>query len=132
MKKIILMITIISFFSISSINTKLALAQGNAPSEGDFNSWIQDTVPNFAGGTVGDIVSALIPYIFGIAGFALLIFLVLGGYQIMISQGDPKQMAAGREKITYAIIGYIIMFVAYFITLLVAEVLDIEKLRNIF
>lgn len=105
----------------------------NPPSSGDFSSWIDVATPNFSSGTtVGAIVYTLIPYILGLAGFAVLIYVVLGGYQIMISQGDPKQLAAGREKITYAIVGFIIMFSAYWITRLAAEILDLAKVRQIF
>lgn len=121
----------------ASICTFLILSTPNpvsaqAPSAGDFSSWIRTTLPNFQNASVGDIISALLPYIYGAAGFAMLAYLVLGGYQIMVSSGDPKQMAAGREKITYAIIGFITMFAAYWITRLVGEILDIQQIKDIF
>jgi hypothetical protein len=119
-------------FNLLFANVLIVNAQGNAPSAGDFNSWIQATTPSFGGGTVGGIISAILPYIYGLAGFLILIYIVLGGYQILVSQGDPKQMAAGREKITWAIVGFIIMFAAYWIMQLVGRILNIQRIRNIF
>jgi hypothetical protein len=89
-------------------------------------------MPNIQDITIGDLVSIILNYILVPAGLAVLIFVVLGAYQIMVSSGDPKQMAAGREKITYAIIGFVVMFAAYWITRLVGEILDIQQIRNLF
>ena len=107
-------------------------SNSNAPSAGDFDSWIQTSTPNFENSNVGSIISAMLPYIFCIAGLLILLNSVLGGYQIMVSESDPKRMAAGREKITNAVIGFIILFVAYWLVQLVAEILDIQQLRDVF
>ncbi len=88
--------------------------------------------PNFISSSVGGIVYALLRYIFGIAGFLILLYIVWGGYQILTSQGDPKGIASGREKITYAIIGFIVVFVAFWIVQLVARILNLQPIISIF
>jgi len=76
---------------------------------------------NFGGTTkIGDIISSVLPYIFGAAGIALLIYLILGGFQIMTSRGDPK------AKITNAVIGFIIVFLAFIIVQLLGQVLGLK------
>ncbi|OGM59169.1 hypothetical protein A3A75_03045 [Candidatus Woesebacteria bacterium RIFCSPLOWO2_01_FULL_39_10] len=103
-----------------------------------FGRFIRLGLPNFwnCGLTnicsVGNIVAALLPYIFGIVGFLILIYIVMGGYQILTSQGDPKGIAAGREKIMYAIVGFIVIFVAFWIVQLVARILNLPPIINVF
>ena len=126
-----ILITLLLFaFALVLVNIKTVSAQ--APSAGDFSSWITTATPNFVGRTVGDIISDLLPYVFGIAGFLILIYIVLGGYQVLISQGDPKLIAAGQEKITYAIVGFIVMFSAFWIVQLAGRILNIEQITDIF
>ena len=88
--------------------------------------------PNFAEGNVGDIISALIPYLFAIAGFLLIIYLLYGGYKYLLSRGDPKAIQEARGAITTALIGFIIVFSAFWLVQLVGELLGITVIRFIF
>jgi hypothetical protein len=65
--------------------------------------------------SVGGIISAFLPYIFVFAGLGLLIYLILGGFQLMTSGGDPKAIEQAKGKITGAVIGFIIIFVSYWL-----------------
>jgi hypothetical protein len=130
MRKLVVILLLLATFFVFLPDVESISGQG--PSESDFNSWIQVTVPNFSGATVADIISALLPYIYGLAGFLILLYAVMGGYQIMTSQGEPKAMAQGRDKITYAIVGFIIMAVSYWILQLVGQILDIQQITDIF
>ncbi|EKE12629.1 MAG: hypothetical protein ACD_13C00149G0011 [uncultured bacterium] len=75
---------------------------------------------------VGDIINLVLPYIFAAAGIALLIYLVLGGLQMMTSRGDPKAMQTAQAKVTNAIIGFVIVFLAFTIVQLIAQLLGLE------
>lgn len=76
---------------------------------------IEEAMPDFEfkNGTVADIINALVPYIFALAGLLLLIFLILGGFELMTSGGSPEKIESGRKKIMAAVIGFLIIFVAY-------------------
>ncbi len=65
--------------------------------------------------TIGDIVSKILPYILTLSGFLLFIFLTSAGLDYMLASGDPKKMEAAKEKLTAAIIGFIIVFTAFWI-----------------
>jgi len=82
--------------------------------------------------TIGNLIVDLLPYVFGIAGFLILIFIILGGFQILTSQNDPKALAAGQQKITYAIVGFIVAFSAFWIVQLLARILDLPPIIDIF
>ncbi len=43
-----------------------------------------------------------------IVGYASMIFIIYGGYQFIMSQGDPGKTAAGKKILTSAIVGMVI------------------------
>lgn len=81
---------------------------------------------------LGDIVSGLLPYLFAGAGLLLLLYLIYGGLSLMLSRGDPKAVQSAKEKITSAVIGFIIVFVSYWLVQIVGKILGIETFSNIF
>lgn len=78
--------------------------------------------PELADLTIAGIVSKLLDIVFPIAGIALLVFIVWGGFDYMTSMGDPKKAAAARTKMTSALIGFIIIIAAYFIVRIVDSI----------
>lgn len=95
---------------------------------------IQGQIPGFkfASSTIGDILSALLPYIFAISGVLLLFFLVSGGIKLMTSRGDPKGIAQANSQIMFAVIGFLIVFAAYWITQLAGLTLNLKGITDIF
>ena len=87
---------------------------------------------NFAGKGIGYLVSEIIKYALPIAGIALLFLLISGGLQFMTSGGDPKSMEAARHRITNALVGFIIVFAAYWIVQIVGNILGLEVFGSIF
>jgi len=65
--------------------------------------------------TVSQIVSSLLSYLFVLAGLALLVYLILGGFELMTSAGDPEKTKRAKGKITNAIIGFFVIFIAYWL-----------------
>jgi hypothetical protein len=86
----------------------------------------------FAGGNIGNIISDILPYVFSAAGLILLLYLIYGGISLMTSQGDPKAMQAAQAKITNAVIGFIIVFISYWLVQLVGQMLGIKAFGIIF
>lgn len=81
----------------------------------------------FANRPISEIVNVLIPYVFVFAGLGLLAFLIMGGFQLMMSAGDSKAMESAKGKITNAVIGFIIVFLAYWITQLLEMILGLKS-----
>ncbi|SRR5258708_632403 len=82
--------------------------------------------------TIGGIIGAAIPYIFTIAGMLLLVYLIFGGLQLMLSQGEPKAAQAAKSHITNALVGFIIIFIAYWVVQLFGIVFGLKGITNIF
>jgi hypothetical protein len=77
--------------------------------------------------TIGEIIGKVFTtYVFYAAGIALLLYLILGGFQFMLSRGDPKAAQAAQSKITNAVIGFVIVFLAYIIVQLVAQLFGLK------
>ena len=102
----------------------------------DFDVIQATALPNFefsgAQGNLGSIVTSLIKYLFPFAGLLLLLYLIVGGFQIMLSRGDPKAMQSAQGKITNALIGFVVVFAAYWIVQLLASILGLGKIGEIF
>jgi len=58
----------------------------------ELNDLVKITAPDIPS-DLGGIVNELVKYIFPAAGIALLIYIIIGGYQMMLSGGDPKNIA---------------------------------------
>jgi lipopolysaccharide export LptBFGC system permease protein LptF len=81
---------------------------------------------------LGTIVSALVPFIFVAAGLVLFLLLAIGGFGLLTSRGDPKAVQQAKDRITFALVGFIIIFVSYWIMQIVGQVLGIDVIINTF
>jgi hypothetical protein len=78
--------------------------------------------------TIGGIISALLPFVFVLAGLALFLFLIIGGFQLMTSAGDPKGMESGQKKVMYAIIGFLIIFASFWLVQILQIVFGLPRI----
>jgi hypothetical protein len=126
---------------ISVILPKLILAK--SPGEGEIaeegvnlNVNLDDLMNSLRGGKMGawysisieSLISSLIPFIYVLAGLALLLMLIVGGFQLMMSAGDPKGVESGRNKVMYALIGFLIIFLSYWLVQILQVVFGLPKI----
>lgn len=78
--------------------------------------------------TVGEIIGKALTYVYVIAGLALFLVLIMGGFSLMTAAGDPKKIEAGYGKIKDALIGFLVVFVSYFVVQIVEVVLGVKIL----
>jgi len=79
--------------------------------------------------TLGSILSLLLnKYIFFFAGLILLFMLIMGGFQMLTSAGNPEKVEAGKGKITTGLIGFLIIFVAYWLMQIIEVLLGFKIL----
>jgi len=84
----------------------------------------------FAGeaGKLGNVLSSLLTYVFPIAGLILLVMLILGGFELLTSGGNPDTVKAGQGKVVSALIGFLIVFVAWWLMQIIETVLGFKIL----
>lgn len=70
---------------------------------------------------VGGLVSLALRIAFVAAGILVLFFIIFGGYSLIASAGtnNPEQAARGKQAATAAVIGFAIVFCAYWIVQLI-------------
>ena len=98
----------------------------------NFNAIISGALPSFKFTNIGEVISRFLLFAFPAAGMLLLLYLLYGGFRLMTSGGDPKAGEAAKAKITTAVIGFVIIFAAYWIVQIVARVLGLQGITNIF
>jgi hypothetical protein len=77
-------------------------------------------------GTPAGIIVGLLPYLFGIAGIILILNIIVSGYQMMTSAGEPKVMQVAQAKITTSLIGIVIIFISFWLVSLIMKFLGIN------
>lgn len=65
--------------------------------------------------TPGEVIAALYPYLFSLAGLILFVMLVWGAFEIMMGANDSKSVDSGKKRITAAVIGFLLLFASYWI-----------------
>ncbi len=82
--------------------------------------------------TIGAILSTAVPLVMAFAGLGLLLMLISAGYTFLTSAGDAKKMQQGKQQLTNAIVGFFIVFAAYWIVQLVGTIFGLESINSVF
>jgi len=70
----------------------------------------------------GNVLMAMVPLI----GLLAFIMILVGGFKILTSAGDPKGMAGGKQTITLAIAGIVLVIVSWLILLLIKNTTGVD------
>ncbi len=68
-----------------------------------------------APGSASGILARLFEIFLAFGGAAAVLFLILGGYRYVTSQGNQDQVEAARKTILYSVIGLAVVFLSYVI-----------------
>ena len=71
---------------------------------------------------LGDILSELLNIAFYIAVFLAFFWFVWGAWAYMFASGNKENLAKARARITWAIIGLMVVFLSYFIAKYASEI----------
>lgn len=70
----------------------------------------------------GSVVRSLL----ALAGITLFIMLLLGGFRYITSGGDPKGIEGAQKTITYAIIGLVVILLAFLVLVLIRAITGVD------
>lgn len=73
-----------------------------------------DQIPTY----FGNVLQALIPLI----GMLAFIMILVGGFKILTSGGDPKGMSGGKQTISLAVGGLVLAIVSWLVLLLIENI----------
>lgn len=80
-------------------------------------------------GSTQDFVAWFLEWIIGIAGGIGFLFIIFASFQIMTAQGDPQKLNGGRELLTAAVSGLILVVFSVFILKVIG--VDVLHLNSI-
>jgi len=80
---------------------------------------------------IGDLVSAIISNALVIAGIILVFFFIFGGISMIAGAGqdNPERAAKGKQAATSALLGFIIIFAAYWIIRIIESITGLAILN---
>ncbi len=71
---------------------------------------------------LGSFISPLLNIVFYIMVFVTFYFLVWGAFQYILAQGKKEELGKARARITWALVGLIIIFLAFFVAKFASEI----------
>ena len=76
--------------------------------------------------TLGQIVGTIVKYVMAFSGFILLILIIFGGFTLLTSAGNPDKVKKGQSLLVSALIGFAIIFVAYWLMQIIEIIFGIR------
>jgi len=84
---------------------------------------------NLSGLTITGVIQTFITIALIVAGVVFLFMLIVGGIRWIMSGGDKAQTETARNQITAALIGLVVVFAAYAIATLIANIFGVDILN---
>ena len=103
-----LAIAVFSIGTVSFIGSQLTSSSGGTTTIG-LNL---DSLPNTNGVASGDVVKTILSIVFGVLGALSLLFVIIGGFRYILSQGDSQNVSRAKNTILYALVGLAVAVVA--------------------
>ncbi|MCX7928510.1 MAG: pilin [Patescibacteria group bacterium] len=66
------------------------------------------------------IFGTILSYVLGFAGIVLFIYLIIGGFKYITSEGNSQKVEQAKSTLTYAIGGLVVIVLSFFIINLIA------------
>lgn len=68
---------------------------------------------------IGEIFTKILPIVLGIAGMITVVMIIISGFQFATSSGNPESAANARGRLTFALVGFAIVALAFALTQIV-------------
>jgi len=95
-------------------------------------------IENFKFNTLGELLfgvpgqASVVNYVFAFAGIGLLLMLISSGFTFLTSGGDAKKLEQGKGRLTYALVGFLVIFAAYWLVQILGKIFGIEEINKTF
>jgi len=73
-----------------------------------------------------ELIDKIMNFIFVLAVAAVPLIIIVGAFQLLTSGGDPKKIGAGKNMITYALIGLAIILLARGIIAMIQQAIGVK------
>jgi|SRR3989344_7319090 len=76
-------------------------------------------------------LSNIINGVFALSGIIAVILITLSGIRLLVSGGDPIKVEKAKKSLTYAVIGFIIVLLSFFILKVVSLITGAECINSL-
>lgn len=83
---------------------------------------LKSLAPSQSINTYGDLVNVIVRNAFVFAGIISFLLLIFGSFQVIVAAGDTKKMETGRNAITGAIVGLLLVVGSFWIVQIIEVV----------
>lgn len=85
------------------------------------NAFAAESVPlfDYGDGSLVNVINNITNWVLGFAGALAVLFVIYGGLLFITSAGNEKRVDAAKKTLTYAVLGIIVIVLAYFIVKLI-------------
>jgi hypothetical protein len=80
--------------------------------------------------SLGGFISAVLPTVFVLSGIILFVLIVFGGLMMVINagSGDAKKAEQGKNALTAALLGMVVIFVGYWLIVIIEFITGVRIL----
>lgn len=78
--------------------------------------------------TLGAVISEALKYIYPLAGIILFFMLLWAGFEYLTAAGDEEKIKGAQQKITWSVIGFIVLFAAFWVMRILQTVFGFKVL----
>lgn len=79
-------------------------------------------------GSVGEIITSIVPYLMIMGGLILFVMLIMGGFEMLTSVGNQEKTAAAAARIKNALIGFLLLFAVFWLAQIIQVLFRIQIL----
>lgn len=94
-----------------------------------WNTCLVDGAPTLS--CVPHVIQVIINWLIVLAGIIALFLVIYSGIKFINSGGDPKSVDSAKKALTYALLGFIVILLSFFIVNFIATFTGVESLRRI-
>lgn len=70
---------------------------------------------------IGDAIANIVRLLMSLIGMLAIVFIIVGGLQLVYSTGDPARVKRGRETLIYACVGLVVAIASYAIVTFISN-----------
>lgn len=76
--------------------------------------------------TIGWLIGVIMGYVYPFAGILLFFVIASAGYDYILSWGEPEKITSAQSKMTYALIGVVLLVASYMLVRVVGAVMGLD------
>jgi len=77
--------------------------------------------------TFGDLIDAIIKFVFNIALVLAPLFIIIGGFYFVAAAGDPSKIETGKKIIFYTLIGFLIILLSRGLVVIIKDLIKVVE-----